>query len=76
MGNIIEPPKKEDAPGEWVGTKTLSNGFEVKKKGATWYIVDENDEPISRGYHDVYIGMDGEMVGKYGSKLFEIKVED
>lgn len=69
---VTEPPSKDSPPEEWHECTTLPNGTEVRKLGACWYVVDDG-EILSRGYHDILVGMNGDLVGKYGAEYHKIK---
>lgn len=55
---------------------TLSDGTSVGKRGALWYVLDEDDRAVSKGYHEIVPTGDGRYEGKIGAKyeVFEVEV--
>lgn len=47
-------------------TGELVDGTPVGKVGAIWYVLDDDGDAISKGYHQIRVSEDG-LVGKKGS---------
>lgn len=57
----------DEAPDVWHETDELADGTPIAKLGGLWYIVDDDGEPTTDGYHDIWFS-EGLYVAKRGSR--------
>ena len=57
----------------WHSIDTLPTGERVGKLGAMTYLINEQDEPVSRGYHEIE---PGRGVGRIGNRTEPIRFVD
>lgn len=63
----ISDPVWERKDVSWHDSGTLRDGTSVRKLGSLWYVVDDEGNAISEGYHEIWHS-GGQLLGKCGAK--------
>lgn len=65
----------QTAPPRWHRTGRLADGTPIGEFGAFRFVLDEDGEPISPGFHEIRYE-DGEYVGTIGASREAIRLSD
>lgn len=63
----------EPTPSHWHEKITLPDGTRVGHVGSLQFILDEEGNPVSQGYHEIRYE-DGEYVGEIGARRERIRI--
>lgn len=57
---------------EWHQTSQLSDGTLIGRLGAYWYVLDQDGQAISEGYHEIHRDEDGEYRGTRSARTMPV----
>lgn len=67
-------PTLDEAPERWHEEDELDDGTPIAKLGGLWYVLDDDGEPISEGYHNIETDGDGNYKCERGAIVDKINL--